>query len=217
VVTEKDGKKVEEWKNVQEDGKDVEPSKVLKGTSISRQREPGQTISVTIERVAINPATTMLWGQIAEMFLLPLLPFFLFRFGMKWVLVFGMLCWGLRYLLFSAAFPSGPFLAVFIGVLLHGICFDFFFAAAFIHVDNTAPREIRASAQALFSLLTYGVGMWLGSVLSGYLNQAYTSSSIVPTVDWYRFWLVPAYGVIAAVIVFAVFFRIDNSGEQKKA
>ncbi len=180
------------------------------GGVLDTPRKAGETLTVTFERVAINPANTMLWGQIAEMFLLPLLPLFLIGFGMKWVLVFGMLCWGLRYLLFSAAFPDGPFWAIFVGVLLHGVCFDFFFAAAFIHVDNTAPKEIRASAQALFSLLTYGVGMWLGSILSGYMNQAFTVNSLVNQVDWYRFWLVPAYGVIAGVIIFGLLFRIDS-------
>jgi len=136
------------------------------------------------------------------------------------VLILGMLCWGLRYLLFAAAFPGGAgyslsFLAVFVGVLLHGICFDFFVAAGFIRVDNTAPKEIRASAQALFALLTYGVGMCLGSILSGYLNQAYTVPSLVPEVNWTGFWRIPAYGVIAAVVVFALLFRIDPKKSEK--
>src|SRR5439155_8739970 len=99
-------------------------------------------------------------GQICEMVFLPLLPFFLFRMGMEWVLVLGMFCWGLRYFLFAHAGPEGfAYLLAIAGIALHGFCFDFFFAAGFIHCDNEAPRDIRASAQALFSLLTYGVGM----------------------------------------------------------
>ena len=154
------------------------------------------------DKTFINPATTMLLGQISEMVLLPLLPIFLYRFGMKWVLILGMLCWGIRYILFA---QMGPFELVLLGVLLHGICFDFFFAAGFIYVDNTAPKDIRASGQALFSTLTYGIGMWLGSVLSGILNKQYTGADGV--VDWRQFWMIPAYGVLAAVVVFFLFFR----------
>lgn len=152
----------------------------------------------------VNPNTTMLIGQIAEMVMLPLLPLFLWRLGMKWVLAIGMLCWGIRYYLFSA---GSPFSLILIGVALHGICFDFFFAAGFIHVDNEAPKDIRASGQALFALLTYGLGMWLGSILSGKLNKLYTDPA-TKTVNWHDFWLVPSLGVLAAVVVFVLFFRM---------
>jgi MFS family permease len=204
-----------------EDGKDwvdVEKKRELpSGNPLYLVRKPGETLTVTFEQASINPANTMLWGQMCEMIFLPLLPLFLLRMGMKWVLVFGMLAWGLRYLLFAAGYPAGPFWIIFVGILLHGICFDFFFAAGFIHVDNTAPKDIRASAQALFGLLTYGIGMWLGTILSGYLNQANTINTLVQPgqVDWFRFWLVPAYGVIAAVIVFALLFNIDPKKKKE--
>lgn len=149
-------------------------------------------------------ASTMSIGQFAEMLLLPFLPWFLKRFGMKSVLALGMLCWGVRYAMFAV---GSPFALVIIGVALHGICFDFFFAAGFIHVDNTAPKEIRASGQALFSFLTYGVGMYLGSVLSGYVAEAYTNPESGVT-DWRGFWMVPAAGVIASLLIFLAAFRM---------
>jgi MFS family permease len=155
----------------------------------------------TVTKEVLNPNNTMLIGQIMEMIFLPLLPFFLRRWGIKWVLVVGMLSWGIRYVLFA---QLGPFPLVLLGVALHGICFDFFFAAGFIHVDNTAPKDIRASGQALFALLTYGVGMWLGSILSGVMNQRFTTAA---GVAWESFWLVPAAGVAVAVLLFAVLFR----------
>ncbi|HJT77934.1 MAG TPA: MFS transporter, partial [Gemmataceae bacterium] len=122
--------------------------------------------------------STMLIGQIAELVLLPLLPIFLWRLGMKWVLALGMLCWGIRYALFAYGGPAGlPFALVILGVALHGFCFDFFFAAGFIHVDNEAPRDIRASGQALFSFLTYGLGMWIGSLFAGELLGRFTNTA----------------------------------------
>lgn len=158
----------------------------------------------TETKEVLNPNNTMLIGQIMEMLFLPLLPFFLRRWGIKWVLAVGMLCWGIRYALFA---QLGPFPLILVGVALHGICFDFFFAAGFIHVDNTAPKDIRASGQALFALLTYGVGMWLGSILSGVMNQHFTSAA---GVDWQQFWLVPTAGVAVAVLLFATLFRRDG-------
>lgn len=170
------------------------------------------TTGAFLEKAANVPGdkvgSTMAIGQMAELILLPFLPLFLYRLGMKWVLALGMLCWGLRYLLFAFGGPEGAaFAMVIVGVALHGICFDFFFAAGFIHVDNQAPRDIRASGQALFSFLTYGVGMWLGNLTAGYLQGVYTDSS--GAVDWRTFWLVPSVGVLVALVVFVLFFRIQ--------
>ncbi len=147
-------------------------------------------------------ASTMTIGQFMEMCFLPILPWFLRRIKMKGVLALGMFCWGLRYAFFAI---GHPWALVLMGVALHGFCFDFFFAAGFIHVDNTAPRDIQASAQALFSFLTYGVGMYLGSELSGRVAQFYTDAAGVT--NWSGFWVVPAVGVSISLAVFLLFFR----------
>ena len=156
-----------------------------------------------------NIGSVMSIGQWAELILLPLLPIFLWRIGMKWVLALGMLCWGIRYALFAYGGPDPfPFTLVIVGIALHGICFDFFFAAGFIHVDNEAPKDIRASGQALFSFLTYGVGMWLGSLLSGRVAEYFTTGEGDSKVmDWQGFWLVPSVGVIISLVIFVLFFR----------
>ena len=158
--------------------------------------------------------TVMALGQVCELIFLPLLPLFLRYLGMKWVLALGMLCWGVRYLCFSQAGPEGlPYMLAIAGVVLHGFCFDFFFAAGFIHCDNEAPKEIRASAQALFSFLTYGVGMWLGSILAGKLEGRVTTladDGATKLIDWQTFWLVPAAGVLACLVIFVLGFRIRS-------
>src|SRR5262249_19795288 len=105
-----------------------------------------------------NVGPTMTIGQWVEIIFMFTLPWFLKELGMKWVLALGMAAWGLRYALFAL---RGPFPLILLGIALHGICFDFFFAAGFIHVQNTAPPEILASGQSLFWVLTYGLGMWL--------------------------------------------------------
>jgi nucleoside transporter len=148
-------------------------------------------------------ASTMSLGQMTEMLLLPFLPWFLKRFGMKQVLALGMLAWGIRYAFFAL---GAPYALVLLGVALHGICFDFFFAAGFIHVDNTAPRDIRASGQALFGFLTYGAGMYLGALASGWIAQQFTNP-VTNVTDWRGFWIVPCVGVLIAWAIFVFAFR----------
>ncbi len=163
-----------------------------------------------------NASSLMAIGQGVELVLLPFLPIFLRAFGMKMVLVIGMAAWGVRYLLFSQGYAlqsNGvdffPLTMVIIGIALHGVCFDFFFAAGFIHVNNEAPDDIKASGQALFSFLTYGLGMWLGGIFSGIVieqyKQKYPDGSSV--LHWDGFWLVPSLGVFAALAVFILLFR----------
>jgi nucleoside transporter len=146
--------------------------------------------------------STMGIGQWAELVLLPFLPFFLSRFGMKWVLAIGMLAWGVRYGIFAL---GEPYWLVIASLALHGVCFDFFFAAGFIHVDNKSPATIRASAQALFAFLTYGAGMWLGGELSGYVAKHNTDAAGVT--NWSSFWTFPSIGVFVSLAIFVLFFR----------
>jgi nucleoside transporter len=155
-------------------------------------------------------ANVMTLGQIAEMVLLPMLPLFLRFMGMKWVLALGMLAWGVRYFLFSLGADGtvGPWVVI-ASLALHGVCFDFFFAAGFIYVDNEAPPEIRASGQALFTFLTYGLGMWLGNIISGYVVDHYSfGEGKAKTYNWYAIWLVPSAGVLVSLLLFILFFRM---------
>lgn len=157
-----------------------------------------------------NVGPVMTIGQWMEIIFLLALPWFLENLTMKWVLALGMAAWGLRYAIFAS---KAPFEILLIGVALHGVCFDFFFAAGFIHVDNTAPSDIKASGQALFAVLTYGLGMWLGTEASGWLNQWATvettdpaTGAIVKKTDWTKFWSIPCIGVVIALIAFVALF-----------
>lgn len=162
---------------------------------------------IDIERIA-PVASIMTIGQFTEMILLPFLPFFIRWLGMKWVLVLGMAAWGLRYGIFSIGDPL--FLIVF-GIALHGVCYDFFFVAAYIHVDNQATREIRASAQAFFNLVTMGLGMWLGNMFFGWLVDNRTDQ-VTEAVDWSNVWLLPAAAVVIVLVIFIAGFREKPKG-----
>jgi nucleoside transporter len=164
---------------------------------------------VGVQSENVGPLMTI--GQWVEIFFMFTLPWFLDTLGMKWVLVLGMAAWGVRYGIFAS---GGPLALMIFGIALHGICFDFFFGAGFIYVEKTAPRDIQASGQALFGVLTYGLGMWLGSEASGWLNQWFTreehdpkSGTTVRVTDWTKFWLVPCVGVLIALGVFVAYFQ----------
>ena len=165
------------------------------------------------QKIKVQPGNVgplMTIGQWSEIIFLLALPWFLEEFGMKAVLVVGMAAWGLRYAIFSG---GGPFPLIIFGLALHGICFDFFFAAGFIYVDKTAPEEIRQSGQALFSSLTYGLGMYLGTEASGWINHYLTREVADPATgqtarvtDWRMFWLIPCIGVVVSLALFMLLF-----------
>ena len=174
--------------------------------------------------------TVMSLGQVSEVVFMLLLPFAIKYVGMKAVLAVGIGAWAVRYGLFARAADGTAFPLIVLGVLLHGICFDFFLAAGFIHTENKAPASIRGSAQALFSFLVYGVGMWIGNLVSGRVVAAYTTAATdaagnppldaagkqVTVRDWGHIWQVPAIGAAVCLVLFLIFWR-DRKGKVDEA
>jgi hypothetical protein len=116
----------------------------------------------------------MLWGQISEIFFMLLIPLCFARLGVKWMLAVGMAAWVLRYGLFAAADTSNVQWMVFLGILLHGICYDFFFVTGFIYTDKKCSKDIRAQAQGFLVLVTQGLGLGIGAQLIGRIVGRYT-------------------------------------------
>jgi nucleoside transporter len=139
------------------------------------------------------------WAEIITMLALPL---FLKTIGPRKTLFIGVLAWPVRYLVFAAGQPR----ELVVGALaLHGLCFVCFFVVAFIYIDTVAPKDIKASAQGLITLVIYGFGMWLGSHFSGYIQAMFTSNG---QTDWTKVFLVPSGITIAcALILFFTFPR----------
>ncbi|WP_043981175.1 MFS transporter [Novosphingobium sp. P6W] len=149
-------------------------------------------------------------GQVSEVGFLLLLPLFLRWFGMKTVLMIGMLAWTARYCLFAFGFDtSGPNMPMLlIALALHGVCFDFFLVAGQIWVDKRFPAETRGRAQSFLALVTWGIGSIIGSLLANAVYVAHGSASAdAPAVDWHGFWLVPSALAAVVAIAFAFSFR----------
>ena len=123
------------------------------------------------------PASTMALGQVSEIFFMLLVPFFFRKFGVKIMILIGMLAWVARYMLFAFGAPDQVVWMILLGVVLHGICYDFFFVTGFMYTDKKAPKEVRSQAQSLLVFFTQGVGMFFGYKIAGAKFEAVKESS----------------------------------------
>ncbi len=119
----------------------------------------------------------MSFGQMAEILFMIVMPFFFRRLGVKWMLVVGMLAWVVRYALFSLGAPDEIRWMIIGGIVLHGICYDFFFVTGQIYTDQVAPKHIRAQAQGLLVLFTLGLGMAIGAKVAGFIETQHTPAT----------------------------------------
>jgi MFS family permease len=149
-----------------------------------------------------------------EIFFLLIMPYVFVRLGVKYMLLFGMLAWALRYVLFAFGDTGSAIWMIYLGILLHGICFDFFFVTAYIYVDKKAPPTLRASAQGFITLVTWGVSGLIGSLIWGRTADYY---AVTGGHDWRNFWLVPAIAASAVAIIFLFLFRDRSADEQAAA
>ncbi len=165
-----------------------------------------------------NAAGKMTLGQMSELVFMLLMPWFFRRLGVKKMLLVGMAAWVARYVLFAYGDTSTLVWMLYAGILLHGICYDFFFVTGQIYVDQKAPANVRAAAQGFITFVTYGVGMLIGSWLSGRVVDAYvtTTGGVIVGHDWQRIWLVPAAGAAAVLVLFALFFRANGREEASR-
>ncbi len=161
------------------------------------------------ERDIANAAGKMTMGQISELFFMLVMPFFFARLGVKKMLLLGMLAWFVRYLLFAFGNSQGLVFMYYVGILMQGMCFAFFFVTGQVYVNNTAPSAIRASAQGFLALVTYGVGMLIGSEISGRVVHHYQTLAAQGAVNnlWKAVWLVPAGMAGTVVVLFAILFK----------
>jgi nucleoside transporter len=160
---------------------------------------------LTSEKIGVS-STILPWvmtiAQVAEIFVLAfLLPYLIARIGIRKILTLGILAWPLRYIIFAIGQPSWLVIA---SLALHGFCFVFFFAAAFIYVDTVAPRDIRHSAQSLITLVTYGVGNYIGSLFAGWVHDLFTKNEVT---NWTNVFLVPCFLTVLCAFVFLFFFK----------
>jgi nucleoside transporter len=153
-------------------------------------------------------AATQTWGQISETGFMVLMPVMFARLGVKKMLLLGMGAWALRYALFALAAPAAVFPLIFIGIALHGICYDFFFVTGQIYVDKRSTPAVRGQAQGFLVLVTYGVGMLIGAQVAGNVyNRLLGSATSLTLQRWPSFWILPAGFAVIVMVLFGLTFR----------
>lgn len=144
-------------------------------------------------------------GQVSEVLFMLLIPVFFVRLGVKKMLAIGMLAWVIRYVFFAYGNGDSAYWMLIAGIVLHGVCYDFFFVTGQIYTDNLAGEQSKSAAQGFITLATYGVGMLIGSLLSGRVVDAHQTTGDLH--DWHAIWLIPAAIAAAVLLVFMLLFR----------
>jgi nucleoside transporter len=151
-----------------------------------------------------NAASKMILGQVSEAVFILAIPFLFNSIGVKKMLLLGMLAWILRYVLFAFGNIDAGAWMLYGGIILHGICYDFFFVTGYMYTEKKAGEKIKNAAQGLFTFATYGLGMVIGTLFSGQTTDFYTVDGVA---QWQSIWMVPAYIAIAVLIYFILFFK----------
>lgn len=167
-----------------------------------------------------DPAFKMTFGQVSEVFFLLLMPWFFRRFGIKWVLVMGLIAWAIRYGLFAVAAPGSIKWMLIAGILMHGACYDFVYVASQLYIDKNVALPLRAQAQGFFVLVSYGVGQGLGTLVAGFIFNSIMSGNDGSASQWQTFWLIPLLFAVVVTIMFLWGFSekvIDKSLERNSS
>jgi nucleoside transporter len=159
-----------------------------------------------------NAAGKMALGQVSETVFMLLMPLFFRRFGIKTMMLIGMLAWVARYLFFGFGDTVDMVGFLYLGILLHGICYDFFFVTGQIYTDKKAGEGIKSAAQGMITLTTYGVGMLIGFFIAGLVSEYYKTPG---GHDWRSIWMIPAAIAAMVTFIFVLFFKDDRKTTEK--
>lgn len=159
-----------------------------------------------------SPTAIQSLGQVSEFLFLLVMPLLFVRFGVKKMLAIGMFAWVLRYVFFAYGDANLGYWMLIGGIVLHGVCYDFFFVTGQIYTDNLAGDRFKSAAQGLITLATYGVGMLIGSLISGPIVDLYLNSD--GSHNWQNIWLLPAGIAAIVLLVFLLLFK-DVKAQKK--
>jgi nucleoside transporter len=151
-----------------------------------------------------NAAGKMVMGQISEALFILAIPLLFNRIGVKKMLLIGMTAWILRYICFAFGNMDTGAWMLYTGIILHGVCYDFFFVTGYMYTEKKSNERIKNAAQGLFTFVTYGLGMFIGTWVSGFVTTYYTVEGVY---QWRSIWMIPAYIAVAVLICFIFFFK----------
>ena len=153
----------------------------------------------------------MILGQISEALFILAIPFLFNSIGVKKMLLLGMAAWILRYVCFAFGDVQANLWMLYAGIILHGVCYDFFFVTGYMYTEKKAGEKIKSAAQGLFTFATYGLGMFIGTWTSGFTADYYTVDGVH---QWKGIWFVPVYVALAVLLYFILFFKEKKEIKQ---
>jgi nucleoside transporter len=163
-----------------------------------------------------NAAGKMILGQVSEALFILAIPFLFNSIGVKKMLLIGMTAWILRYLCFAYGNIQANLWMLYTGIILHGVCYDFFFVTGYMYTEKKSNEKIKSAAQGLFTFVTYGLGMFIGTWFSGFVTTYYSVNQVY---NWKTIWFVPTFIAVAVLICFIFFFKekkqIEVAGTDK--
>lgn len=151
-----------------------------------------------------DAAGKMTLGQVSEALFILAIPFLFNRIGVKNMVLIGMMAWFLRYVCFAHGDSGENLWMLYAGIILHGICYDFFFVTGYMYTERKAGAKIKNAAQGLFTFATYGLGMFIGTWFSGFSADFFTENG---EYDWTSIWYVPAAIAVFVLLYFLLFFH----------
>jgi nucleoside transporter len=168
-----------------------------------------------------NATGKMSLGQVSEIAMMLAMPLVFRLFTVRAILLMGLGSWALRYVLLAYGDAGQAVWMFYLAIVLHGVCFDFFFVTGQLYTDQEAPPHLRSTAQGFITAVTYGFGMLVGSLLSGYALDYYTTSTGAAGAgivrNWTAFWLSSAAMSAAIGLLVLIFFRSRARIEAKTA
>lgn len=166
----------------------------------------------------VNAAGKMTLGQFSEVLVMLAMPLIFRRVSVRGILLLGLAAWAVRYALLAYGNASGGMWMFYLAIVIHGVCYDFFFVTGQLYTDQEAPENLRNTAQGLYTFVTYGIGMFFGSLLSGIAVDFFTASTGGRLVrNWNGFWLSSSLGALTLFLVFAIFFRTRRMIGKKES
>jgi MFS family permease len=154
-------------------------------------------------------STAMSFGQMSEIFFMLVIPLLFRRLGVKYMLLIGMCAWFVRYAFFALGVSEEGRFLLYLGILLHGVCYDFFFVVGFIYTDRVAGEKVKGQAQSMIVMFTYGIGMLLGSQISGALyNRLVAGQTLAAGVGDLRW--IPAIAAAVIALIFLLSFKYND-------
>jgi nucleoside transporter len=170
------------------------------------------------EAGVVNAAGKMTLGQVSEVGVMLLMPVIYRRFNLKAILLIGLVAWSVRYVLLGYGNSGSGMWMFYAAILLHGVCYDFFFMTGQLYTDQEAPVHLRGTAQGLIAFLTLGLGMYVGSNISGWAVDYFTTTAgATVTRNWTGFWVASALAALAIFLYVAIFFRSSGRVQSKES